>query len=897
MSTLATDYVAEFKSIRFGILGREDISRSSCCSVKNQRGIRKSFTVNDIRMGDDSYDSICLVCSKDSINCHGHFGDIALQTPIINPIYTKSILKVLRSVCYTCGTHLAAAHLELGISPGKTAGEHVYCPDIGCLKRQPKFAMFENELFVTTGFSLLAEGEEAIGLSQSAAPSRGDARPLLAKEILSLFSRIPDKSLKFLGVKTASSHPSRMIFQNFPVLPMACRPSVNLYSGPCDDDLTYQFNEIVKNNEAIAKILYPDASHATQAPRRVPPGFSHLSPEDRAKLVKYSQNIDFRIRTLFNNSRKKAKHTISGKVIKGIKELISGKSGIIRHNMLGKRCEQTARTVAGGDPYIKVDELVVPEEIAAILTIPERVTPYNRSLLYRAIKEGRTAYHVKVNSLKSPGPKYKIRTEFVRNDPDFVETSLKFGDVVERSLREGDYVLLNRQPTLHKASMIAQKVLIRPGRTLRINLAVTKAFNCDFDGDEMNIHVPQSEATQVELRELSAVHQCFFSDQANRTNLCIVQDGLLGAYLMTKEESGLDDADLARMVSAIEPPIDLRWLESTKRRHVAAGRPCDDGKFLVSLLLPATFSYDSPSPTGLRISGGVIVQGVLSKDSLGQSRTSLLTRLYREYGVKEAFAFVDNIQFLAREWLIMRGFSLSLNDCILDRGALAAARDIVKKYATSALNMERTAASSIRETKVTALLNRARDGSMRAVKDYVSGPHNNLFVCVESGSKGDAFNIAQISNIVGQQYSRGKRLHSARALPCFPQDPTVLTPEEEHGTKGFVFSNFYEGLTPGEFFCHAMTGREGVCDTATGTAVSGYLQRKVIKLLENIQLQYDGTVRDADNRCYQLSYNGGMDPSQCVGHDRVQDLAALARLMNAEFEAETAARPTVAFAK
>ena len=295
----------------------------------------------------------------------------------------------------------------------------------------------------------------------------------------------------------------------------------------CDDDLTIQYIEIIKAN-------------------------NHLLDKDtnEAKRNKHIQTLKFRLRTLMNNSQGKARQT-NGRPLKALKERLTGKEGLIRNNLMGKRTNQSGRTVIGPDPTIRTDEMVIPEKVASTLTVPERVNKFNINLLESIVNNGKANYVLRNNDQIRINLKYATRTkstelkkgdivirgnEQIKVDNELIELKdkdviirnteripvifsskkffkLKLGDVVERHIRNGDIVLLNRQPTLHKGSMLAKKVVVRPFKTFRFSLASTKTFNADFDGDEMNIHVAQQYDSRAELHVLSSTKNNIMSSQ------------------------------------------------------------------------------------------------------------------------------------------------------------------------------------------------------------------------------------------------------------------------------------------------------------------------------------------------------------------------------------------------
>ena len=276
-----------------------------------------------------------------------------------------------------------------------------------------------------------------------------------------------------------------------------------------------------------------------------------------------------------------------------------------------------------------------------------------------------------------------------------------------------------------------------------------------------------------------------------------------------------------------------------------------------------------PGEPFVRIYRGVMYEGALDKSILGTSHNSIIHVLNKEYGCDTAAEFISNIQFITNNWLLVYGFSVGLEDCLI-----TSPESVIKiQYKISRCYVEANAIDAstqdpiIREIRITAALSKAKDVGMKIAKDSMSSD-NNLLSTVHSGSKGDFFNIAQLTGLLGQQNLIGQRVsptlnHGKRTLPHYPFGK--LDKEVEYESRGFVRHSFIEGLNPQEYFFHAMSGREGICDTAMGTAKTGYIQRRIIKVCEDIQVKYDGSVRDAFGKIYQLSYGcNGFDPCETV---------------------------------
>ena len=487
--------IKEMDSIIFGIYTPDEILKQSVCKVNTNR-LNGPGSLNDERMGTLENDKNCGSCGRDYKNCPGHFGHIELNYFIMHPMYHRYILNFLKCFCGGCYKLLLSEDQLKQEGFLKYKGEVRFnkilerfekvecCYDKKC--KHPKPKMIYNA----------AEGVIKKILKK-------EKMDLDEEGIRKIFDNVSNEDVILLGFNPSLLHPKNLILSVLPVLPPASRPYITSENATCDDDLTMQYMEIIKNNNHLEDDKLPDA-----------------------KKTKYIQGLKFRIKTLMNNSQGKAKDT-NHRPFKAIKERISGKEGLIRSNLLGKRVNQSGRTVIGPDPTVRTDELVVPEQIAAKLTIPERVTNYNISILQDLVGKGKVNYIIrekdgkqrrlnmeyilgyiskKKNFKLQEGDKIKRRGEeidpfeiedFETNMDDILlrdgkETKIsdidnkenkpfriEIGDIIERQLQNGDILLLNRQPTLHKASMTAKRIIIRPYKTFRFSLAATKQFNAD----------------------------------------------------------------------------------------------------------------------------------------------------------------------------------------------------------------------------------------------------------------------------------------------------------------------------------------------------------------------------------------------------------------------------------
>lgn len=413
----------------------------------------------------------------------------------------------------------------------------------------------------------------------------------------------------------------------------------------------------------------------------------------------------------------------------------------------------------------------------------------------------------------------------------------------------------------------------------------------------MNIHVPQSLEAIAELRGLSVTAENIISPQGSKPNIAIVQDSLLGAFLMTRDNMLLTKTqffDISMHGQRYGKPACLWSSEkaSTIEKVLRMkGKNVDiyNGRGLFSLILPEDFIYEKkndghPTEPYVRIYRGVMYEGALDKCILGASHNSIIQVLYKEYGKEVCADFISNIHFMTNNWLMIHSFSIGLGDCLVNsQESVDKIQDKISKCYFEADGIhENTHNLGIREVRIAAALSKAKDVGMRIAKDSMT-EDNNFLSTVGSGSKGDFFNIAQLTGLLGQQNLFGQRVshtlnHGKRTLVHYPFGK--LPREVEYESRGFIRHSFIDGLNPHEFFFHAMSGREGICDTAMGTAKSGYIQRRIVKVCEDIQVKYDGTVRDTTGKIYQMSYGGtGMDPSRTVKVKKSQQSCDIARMV------------------
>lgn len=894
--------IMEIANIRFSLLSEQEIRKMAVCEVSNTK-MSGPGSVYDERMGVLQNGKACLSCGNSNKDCVGHFGFMTLARPIIHPLFFKHVMSILRCVCAECN--------RLILTPGmmRFHGIHRVSKQLRLKKLRDKLEKISECAHCGSMVHKYVISTADKMIYRVIRGGEGDRVLVSDDQTHAILSRLTPEDLFYLGYSGTREgieghhHPQNMVLTVLPVLPPVARPYIISDNVTCDDDLTIQYLEIIKANNHIRNPAYNDI-----------------------KKAKYISLLKFRIRSLFDNSSGSSKHS-NGRPLRGIKKRLTGKEGLIRNNLMGKRVDKSARSVIGPDPTLRTDEIAVPREIANILTRTVPVTEVNRDEIMRWLetdlvnyiirRDGNTRINVKYACYKHQvrlmngdwiRRKGERRLRFVMKDANSVvlmegdsifrdgewihcvpETirrpiSVEVGDVVERRLVDGDILLLNRQPTLHKGSMIAQKIRVMDCKTIRLNLATTKTFNADFDGDEMNLHCPASIDAETELRLLSSLPNHLISCQSSQPIITIVQDSLTGAYLMTRDDAWMTRDEFLRCMTVIRQSGDLMGVleERTRPCHIR-----DDGRMhgrlLVSLLMPRGFYYASG---GVEVRDGVFLSGVLTKKHLGGSSSSILKCLITDYDDSDiCVRFLDNIQFLTREFIMIRGFSIGLQDCMISDKKDQIDDAIDRSFVKASSIEESIRDPMIRETFVGVALSSARDTGMM-IAHRAMDPSNNFITTVASGSKGDYFNIAQITGVVGQQYLGGNRIMASlsqqeRTLPHYPFDADDMSLNDHYESNGFVRHSFVHGLNMREFFFHSMTGREGVTDTAMKTATSGYIQRRMIKIAEDIKVNYDGTVRNSSGNIIQFHYGGtGLDPSKTMGADSACPFINVKRLVH-----------------
>lgn len=870
MDTPAYSYdntIKQIERIEFDILGNREIKERSALGKDTSGtevpdlhidGEPKKGGLIDSRLGTTDNDIQCLTCGLNATYCPGHFGHMDLAEKVFHIEYLDYIKKILECICLKCSKLLLLYKdnneikeiLKTKNGKARLAEVHNYVKNIkycknptsnklsGCGTQVSKIRV---EIKKTTSIINIISEIDIEDKELSILEGK-KSRTILTPEIIyEKLKNISNNDCNILGIDSKRSRPENMIHVIFPIPPVQMRPSTKgdfMGGATMEDDLTHKLADIVKANYRIIKQKESTNENANK-----------YNMDNRSLL-------EYQIATYINNQKLTPPKTEQkGKPFKSIVLRIKSKEGRIRSNLMGKRVDHSARTVITSDPTIDNNQLGVPIKIAKELTFPEVVTPQNIEHLTKLIRRGRDEYPGANFVFPMSGIGNRIMPIDLRFRKEQIE--LRYGDIVERHLIDGDIVLLNRQPTLHKQSMMGHiiKVINNPDlMTYRLSVAITTPYNADFDGDEMNIFVPQSIQTQIELEEIADVKRQIITPSTSRTIIGIVQDGLLGAYNLTSTNIKIDWRNTMNIISYTS----IEDLSILKKGEEYTGHE------IFSLIIPTAININKKE---FKIKSGKLIEGKLDKTMLGSKKKNAIHQLiWDEYGADETKKFIDNTQRLINNYNLYNGFTVGYGDIDISEenkiqiNNLFETKEMKVNYMITEIeNNPDLMEKNVFEFKIFSELNIIRDDISKLIMSNLKS-NNNFKIMINSGSKGDATNMGQMGGCVGLQAFEGNLIskkYNDRTIAYYHQN------DDRAESRGLVKQSFVSGLEFPSFAYHLLTGREGLIDQAIKTATTGYAQRRLVKSMEDLMIKYDGTVRTANDTMIQLVYgDSGADTTK-----------------------------------
>jgi DNA-directed RNA polymerase II subunit RPB1 len=840
--------------IQFSILSPDEIRKGSVAEITSRDTYINNKPVIgglfDPRMGVLEPGLICPTDGLDYMQTPGYAGHIELARPVFYIQYLSTILKCLRCVCFKCSKLLISKEkykqaLKIQgdgrwkyvfslASKIKRCGEDI---EDGCGCLQPN--------------KIRKEGLATIFAEWKSEGSGEDAEPIIIKltpeMTLKILKRVSDEDVSFMGFSPVYSRPDWMICQVMSVPPPAVRPSVKHDAQQrSEDDLSHILVNIIKTNKTLQEKLQ------NNAPSNV--------IDDWTTVLQYyiATQVDNKIPGVASVAQR------SGRPLKSIKDRLNGKGGRMRGNLMAKRVDFSARSVITADPNISIRELGIPMKIAKNITKPVIVNKMNKAFLTTLVQNGPEKWPGAKTLEKKNGESITLRYYLDRQS-----IVLEEGDIVHRHMMDGDAVLFNRQPTLHRMSMMCHIArIMKRGDTFRMNVADTKPYNADFDGDEMNLHMPQDPESEAELKNLAAVPYQIISPANNSSIIGIYQDSMLGCYQFTRPDinfSPRDAMNILMMFNGVNEDELLKNAESDKG--------ITNFDILTQIMPPLSMKYKTKafkedkddaktSNAVLEIRNGKYIRGQMDKGVLGAGTKGLLHRSCNDFGNMASSKFIDDLQNVVTEYMKSSAFSVGISDLISDEHTNQEIVKVITQKKNDVKNLiDQTQIGIFEnntgktneeefETQVNNILNQATSEAGKIGLKSLS--KNNRFVTmVNAGSKGSDLNISFMISCLGQQNVDGKRIpygFEHRTLPHYTKY------DDSPNARGFVESSYINGLSPQELFFHAMGGRVGLIDTAVKTSTTGYIQRRLIKGLEDLMVAYDMTIRTNKNKIVQFAY-------------------------------------------
>ena len=997
-----TSVPKRIKALQFGLVSPEDIIAQSVLSVQDrnlfdvnqdqkasQRRLITKHGPNDERLGTSGKTGVCGTCLKGLKDCNGHFGHVKLALPCFHYGYMKKITEVLNCVCKECSRILLPekerrAALKAIRRPGlDNLRKKALCKKVVADCRKTKICSYCHEyngpvkkvakhpvkvihhkwnVYASSNAKSKVKPEGLVAFEKSFEEARknggdiernwkralDDMHPL---KVIGLFRRIPTMDVELLGMDPHSSNgsgrPENMLWTHVPAPPVAIRPSVAQENASTEDDITNKLGDIIQMNNLLQATL--------------------LKGQPLNKVMELWEFMQIQVAMYIDgNIPGLGQDLHSSRPLRGFCQRLKGKQGRFRGNLSGKRVDFSGRTVISPDPNLGIDEVAVPSRVATHMTYPEKVTRYNIAKLNGRVLNGDKVHPGANFVLKgADGRRIVLRIASGKGDLERIADKLVIGDTVERHLEDGDIVLFNRQPSLHKLSILSHRVKVRPWRTFRLNECVCNPYNADFDGDEMNLHVPQTEEARTEALELMGVKHNLATPKNGAMIIAAIQDFITATYLLSQKDRFFGRAEIVQIASSMfvglevkDPltgevwPIELPPPAIRKPRMLWTGKqvwslllkPCKDYPVKVNLeakgkqfsavefkdvyggeenqAMKDRMDWDltddkreinemrdsddnplaketrrelvekkeeqwrkdfatkiapdmSPTDSYLVIRNSEVICGTLDKATVGDGKKdSVFYVIMRDFGPEYAVEAMNRLARLSARWLGEQGFSIGIGDVYpsamlrerkdtLVRNAYERCIDLIGQFNRGELKTNPGCdEEATLEQEISSLLSKVREDCGAACLAELSR-FNAPLIMAKCGSKGSNINVAQMVAAVGQQIIGGERVVDGfenRTLPHFvkgSRDPPA---------KGFVVNSFFSGLNPTEFIFHAMSGREGLVDTAVKTAETGYMSRRLMKSMEDLSARYDGTVRESGGGVIQMKFgDDGLDPVDMEG--------------------------------
>lgn len=839
------------KGLIFKCFSKDTIKKLSVVNIEETNTLKSKIgTLEDPRMGTVESFYACPTCQKTNQECAGHLGVINFQVYFISPPFRDKAIQVLNCYCNTCNKLYITDNIiklkKLNLLNGEKRLKAISdlslkleCPNINC-SRKPIFIEKKTNKEDTESLHRCVEyyvedekKEKKISFMK-------------VETIKKKFDLISDKDAKLLGFEY--NHPSNFIVDFIPVIPLNDRIYHIINNMKQEHDLTQAYKLILESN--IESFQYEDKNR---------------KEECHEKILK-------NITTLINNNS--GETNISQKEpLKSINDYISKKKGLIRCNMLGKRVNYCGRTVLNPNGKINFGYIGIPQKMEN-LTIPEIVTTYNYDRIINLAKQGKIFSFSKNNN--------NIRKKF-RFDKDINKLidKIDFGDKVNRHLENGDYLLFNRQPTLHRLSMLGYEINFHKKDTIGIHLSNTEGHNADFDGDEGNIFPVQTIEAMAEVKFLVNCKNNIINFGKSLPGCGLVFNSLTGIYILAKNNINISEYMYNNCLKYIKDRmknnyiinnllnIDDRLKKHNIKKYSTFG--------LLSILFPPDFSIYKK---GISIIDGILVKSNENNNLSSLCKTTyngIIQILHKEWNYNISSDFISSSNFLANWFILRDGFTIGIKDIMLNDKKYEEFKEkrnkIVNSMDSELLTLEILKDNSdkykieSRKEIIQKIVSKAHNDINQIFQEkYLNKNENSLNIMVKSGAKGSGTKLYNVVSTKGQIFIGGK-LPIKKISNCKRWITSFSIFDNSSESLGFSKNNYFEGINPDAYFAEAEDGRKGVIDKFVNTKYSGYTSRKLVKCMENLIVNYDGSVRNHLDMIFQFSYGQGFDNTKMVLDD------------------------------
>ena len=858
----------------------------------------QSNTTADRQMGPIVNCQVCPKCK--AIDCPGHYGLIDLPDKPSNPAYSRHVVMILHSVCEGCSEpYITKEEMKkLGIlklrglarlQAIEAASEKI----VTCTRPRkpvtqsrtlpsncPKLTTQDCPMGST--YDKTAATESGIIRPNTNSKNEGGTQDTTVRDpnwVYSILNCITDENARLLGLEGA--HPRDFMMKGLLVIPNVARPYTTEGGRINQNRLTTSYNRIVSASTKGATAR------------------SNLNKGSMSKITT-TKAINVLFKTGGNSGH------CDERRVDSFRKRLQRKDGVPRHNMMGKRGDLNGRSVASPNPSLLFDQISVPRAWVGILVQTEKVHRLNQKELVEAYHRGElvTITRKSTGAKQRADPKVGARGQFV-----FGGSPPELGDTVERKLRDGDSMMMNRHPTLHKYSMMVYHVSVWDNSSVGAHLSTTTPMNLDFDGDEINLWVLMSAMARADGYFLLNIARNILATTRSKPMTGLVMDGVTGSYLMTRRNEILDDYEFTWFREGLVATEQMATFE--ERCHRLGVNP-RSAAALWSSVLPEDFSYfrksrfaaeimrgssgrpdiRSDADPPLVIINGIIISGHLCSEDTGAAAGGIVHKLALHYGYNRAATFLSDIPILVSRYLAEYQFSTGIDDLaslelidgkFVNHSHEAMKGILAKMYAQlDAIGDpdEFPQLREYRERKVIEAVNVASGAGLLLAKRFFTNSEGNLNsvgVMTDRGAKtkGNIGNMGQMIGMVGQQFYESERYGMStagdtRSTAYF--DPYDLDPH----ARGLITNSLFHGVTPDEFHDMQRSGRVAMVKGSNETPLTGAAQRQMIKSYEGIIVDHQRSLVNATGSLLAPAFNGGF------GTDRMVKVGGIYQVVNAQ---------------